>query len=72
MAKFVNQYYENSHGKSPRGRGQWAFVGLYGVNEFGWVSDETYVYIDEPLTLTEAKREVVRMFPGVKAWAVAP
>jgi hypothetical protein len=72
MAKFVTAYYEQSHGKPPEGFGEWGFVGLYGVNEFGWVSDQTYVLVDGVMLLDEAMEELVQDYPSVGAWAVAP
>jgi len=69
MAKFTNRYYENSHGKSPRGYGQWGFVELR--DEYDWISDETVVFVEGSMTLTEAKRAVRLLRPEVKWWAVA-
>lgn len=59
MYDFSNWHYEREHGKAPRGRGFWAFEDNSGHT---W-------YVDETLTLTEAKRKATAM---LKAEGVDP
>lgn len=67
MPEFQTREFENAHGKSPRGRGSWAFVpaGYIWPREIpedgiGWAYG----------TYTEAKREIARRHPEVAVWNV--
>ena len=51
-----NRDYENTHGKSPKGRGSWAFkVSVYATNR-GW-TDLGIHFASSNLTLAQARKE---------------
>lgn len=63
---FDTYEYEASHGTRPKGKGWWAFM------PNAWVDDRDLVFINEWLTLAEAKRRVKEQYPNVRVWQVAP
>lgn len=48
--------YEFSHGRSPRGKGNWAFDIEHRIEKAdGWVTDTRTAFAPRPMTITEAK-----------------
>lgn len=67
--QFLTWEYERSHGTRPNGRGWWAFLPC---DAHGPARNAEPVFVNEWVTLTEAKRRVREISPDVRVWEVAP